>query len=507
MASYTIALYMRLSLEDEKYDSLSIPNQRLMLREKAMSLPEWDGAEILEFVDNGYTGTNFERPAVQQMLSMVNLGRINCIMVKDLSRFGRNSIETGYFIEKIFPLYHTRFIAVSDNFDTATLNGATGGIDVAFKYLINEFYSRDMSVKSKTAKYARMRRGEYQSKICIYGYRKGDEGIMVPDEAVADNVRMIFQMAADGKPAGDIARYLTEQKILTPGDYKAKTLNTHYDISRARGVWQRSAVLRIIYDEQYTGTYIIGRKENIAVGSTKMRRKPESEWVKIPNHHEPIISKELFDKANGNIKRFTMNKQIRSYPLRGMVYCGCCDHAMNRRNDILYACEFGKSAVDLECSDLKIRIKDLEKVVFDTIKAQAQCFFDTDTDIADNLVKYSAELEEHEKKLKLLQTTKRELYEQFILGLLDAETYKIKKAELDAQLTEEKNICAAVAERTKAMQDDYNDSVMSREIADEINASDALTQALAERLIRRVYIFPNNRVEIQYKTRSFFKGG
>ena len=152
MADYTIALYIRLSVEDEKTESLSIPNQRLILREKAMSLPEWNGAEILEFIDNGHTGTNFERPAVQKLLEMANLGKINCIMVKDLSRFGRNSIETGYFIEKVFPLYHIRFIAVSDNFDSAELNGDTGGVDMAFKYLINECYSRDMSMKKQERK-------------------------------------------------------------------------------------------------------------------------------------------------------------------------------------------------------------------------------------------------------------------------------------------------------------------------------------------------------------------
>lgn len=186
--AYTIALYMRLSLEDEKTDSLSIPNQRLILREKAMSLPEWSGAEILEFVDNGHTGTNFERPAVQRLLEMANLGKINCIMVKDLSRFGRNSIETGYFIEKVFPLYHIRFIAVSDNFDSAELNGDTGGVDMAFKYLINECYSRDMSIKSKSAKYARFKRGEYQSVVCPYGYQKSVDGRMKPDEETADYV-------------------------------------------------------------------------------------------------------------------------------------------------------------------------------------------------------------------------------------------------------------------------------------------------------------------------------
>lgn len=118
MRNYVIALYIRLSVEDFKTESLSIPNQKLILREKAMSLPEWDDSEILEFIDNGHTGTNFERPAVQELLTMVQAGKINCIIVKDLSRFGRNSIETGYFIERVFPLYHTRFISVSDDFDT-----------------------------------------------------------------------------------------------------------------------------------------------------------------------------------------------------------------------------------------------------------------------------------------------------------------------------------------------------------------------------------------------------
>ena len=132
MRNYVIALYIRLSVEDFKTESLSIPNQKLILREKAMSLPEWDNSEILEFIDNGHTGTNFERPAVQELLTMVQAGKINCIIVKDLSRFGRNSIETGYFIERVFPLYHTRFISVSDDFDTANFKGDTGGIDIAF---------------------------------------------------------------------------------------------------------------------------------------------------------------------------------------------------------------------------------------------------------------------------------------------------------------------------------------------------------------------------------------
>ena len=163
MRDYVIALYIRLSLEDNKYDSLSIENQRLVLHEYAASMSEAAGAEIIEFVDNGYSGTNFERPQVQKLIEMVRENRIDCIIVKDFSRFGRNSIETGYFIKRVFPLFHTRFISLSDDFDSNRFKGDTGGMDVAFKYLINEYYSRDMSIKTKSAKYAKMQRGEYQS--------------------------------------------------------------------------------------------------------------------------------------------------------------------------------------------------------------------------------------------------------------------------------------------------------------------------------------------------------
>ena len=217
MKDCLIALYIRLSLEDSKYDSLSIPNQRMILREKAMTLTEYNQAEIREFIDNGYTGTNFERPAMQELLSLVQAGKVACILVKDFSRFGRNSIETGYFIEKIFPLYHVRFISVSDDFDSDDFKGSTGGIDVAFRYLISEAYSRDMSMKEKSAKYARMRRGEYQSVICVYGYLKGPDGKLMPDEATAPVVRQMFEWAAEGCSAAEISRRLYERKIPTPG--------------------------------------------------------------------------------------------------------------------------------------------------------------------------------------------------------------------------------------------------------------------------------------------------
>lgn len=172
LLSYVIALYIRLSTEDSKVGSFSIENQRHALHQYIDAMEGVKNVEVLEFVDNGYSGTNFERPAVQEMLDLVRSGNINCIIVKDFTSFGRNSIEVGYFMEMVFPLYGIRFISINDEFDSDRLHGDTGGINVAFKYLISEFYSRDLSIKYKSAKYVKFRRGEYQSKICPYGYQK-----------------------------------------------------------------------------------------------------------------------------------------------------------------------------------------------------------------------------------------------------------------------------------------------------------------------------------------------
>ena len=268
-------------------------------------------------------------------------------------------------------------------------------------------------------------------------------------------------------------------------------------------MWCRSAVLRILEDERYTGMYIMGKKHSAEVGSYKMIRNDESEWIKIPDHHTPIISKELFEQAKAKIRKFSVNKKPREYVLKGKVYCGCCDHALNRRNDILYACEYGRIAPDRECKDVSIRVEDLERTVFDTIRSQAQCFVDTDADIKARAEKSALELNGYEQKLKLLQESKRELYEQYILGILDIDTYKSKKAELEIQLADMKHLCSVVADKAKTAQEDYEESIKNAEIVASIDGADSLTKALVDKLVERVYVFPNNRIEIKYATRRF----
>lgn len=505
MNKFTIALYIRLSIEDSKTESLSIPNQRLILRERAMSLREWDNAEVLEFVDNGHSGTNFERPAVQELLNMVQLGKIDCIIVKDLSRFGRNSIETGYFIERVFPLYHTRFISVSDDFDTVNFKGDTGGIDVAFKYLISEFYSRDMSMKTRSSKYAKMRRGEYQSVICPYGYQKSADGRMEIDKAAAAVVEQIFYWAADGNTAAEITRKLYARNVPTPGEYRAAKGKPIHDVSRAHGVWSSSTILRILDDERYIGTYVIGKREVNEIGSSRSHLKDESEWFKIPDHHAPIISKDIFEKAKSKLRRFSQpNKKRHDYLLKGKIYCGCCDHSLSRiGKNPYYICRHSQVSENMPCYSLKVKAAELEQTIFDTLRAQLLPLLGVDSS-KEKLDLKTIQEAEHEKKLRALHDGKRQLYEQYALGEIDLETYKTKKAEYDALLIQAQNVKASVAAQTKKAQIDYESAVRRQQINQEVSQASTLTPTLADALIKQVLVFPGNRIEIEYAVQDMF---
>ncbi|MCL1842321.1 MAG: recombinase family protein [Defluviitaleaceae bacterium] len=292
-AGSVIAKYIRLSLDDGITESLSIPNQHMLLDAHIDEL-EIPNATVIEFVDNGYTGTNMERPALQEMLDLVRSGRINCIVVKDFSRFSRNALESGYYIEQIFPLYRIRFISVSDRFDSNDYMNDTGGIDVAFKFLMHEYYSQDLSKKVKSAKRIKMARGENIVATAIYGYRKNDVGKWEPEPRSANVVRKIFELALQGLPPSIVKVRLFEAGEPTPRE--------HIELMRDKKIvpkchWETRKVAEILRNDQYIGTYVSGKQVSKAVGSSNKIVTPQSEWFKFPNSHPPIISKVIFDEV------------------------------------------------------------------------------------------------------------------------------------------------------------------------------------------------------------------
>ena len=507
MDKYRIALYIRLSIEDSKYDSMSIGNQQSILREKAMTLPEWDQDEIREFIDNGHTGTNFERPAMQEMLKLVQEGKINCIIVKDLSRFGRSSLETGYFIEQVFPLFHVRFISISDDYDSDNYKGTTGGIEVAFKYLINEAYSRDMSMKTRSAKYAKMRQGEYQSVICPYGYQKSADGRMEPNPETAPIVRQIFQWAADGCTAAEITRKLYDQQIPTPGEYRVKINDWQYPVDRIHGIWSSSTVLRILTDERYIGTYVIGKYTVKEIGSSRVRKKDESEWFKIPDHHLPIVDADLFNRANASIRKYHLpRKQQHDYFLKGKVFCGYCGHALSRKgkkNHIMYYCRHSQGIATMACRGLEMKASELEETVLQSIKTQVSVVSGLDLN-SDKIQLSSLEQAEQEKKLLSLKDSKRLLYEQYIRKEITMEEYQTEKTELDYYLEMVESILAGMRKSTDELVAKFDEEARLKKLAQAASSPEGLNQELAERTVSKVQVFHDNRIEIETTLQDAF---
>ncbi|MDR1703702.1 MAG: recombinase family protein [Clostridiales bacterium] len=501
MSKYVIAMYIRLSVEDAKTDSLSIPNQRLILGKHIDTLEE-SNVEVIEFIDNGHTGVNFERPAVQELLEMVRQGGINCIIVKDFSRFGRNSIETGYFIEKVFPVYGVRFISVSDGFDSQEYKGDTGGLQVAFKYLLHEYYSLDLSRKTKSSKYAKMKRGEYQSAVCPFGYKKGADGHMEIDEDAAAVVRLIFDLAAESNNVYRIKKVLFERGIPTPGEYRAAKGTCFHDISRSKGIWQQSTLSRILSDERYTGTYIIGKRELIEVGGRKTRLKDESEWYKIPGHHPAIVSNELYERIQTQALHFKCDKHERQYALRARVYCGCCGHSMARlkRKSPVFSCRFTMVDDNAECRGLEINENELESLIFTVISKQAEVVINSDRLGAETGYEIKTEqTAEYAKLLDKCRDEKRVLYEQFVLGKIHAEQYKAAKASADAEYNRIDRIYSSLCNEAAQMRISRDTDSKSRNTAKAVLNEKVLTQELVDLLIDKVTVYPGNHVEIAWK--------
>ena len=509
MADYIIAKYIRLSMDDVQSHSMSIENQHIIIDAHLAEL-DIPNAEIVEFVDNGYSGTNFERPAFQELIELVRNGRINCIIVKDFSRFGRNAIETGYFIEQIFPLYRVRFISVSDYFDSANYDGNTGDIDVVFKFFTNEWYSRDISQKIRTAKREQMKRGESVSKNCAFGYMLNEKRQMVIDETAAKTVRLIFEFVFKEKSLQKIAEYLYDEKYPTPSEYKKNKANPSC-------IWNPTTISCILADEQYTGLYIAGKYRTAAVGSKIQLAQPESEWVKIPKHHPAIIDKSVFNAVHEIKNKKTKPARKRKIgtsqrygnidnPLKGKVICGICGHSMQLSctKNARFVCEFTSIAPDSECYRQSISASELADTVFEIITKQGKNITNID-DITYNseLLVKTEQQSDYERQIENINNEKYRLYERFVIGEVAIDDYRTTKTNLDTELSRITRIHASLSEETSNLTEAKTAGNEYKKIAEKICGENTLNRSLVDLLIKRILIYPDNKIEIEWKIKNF----
>jgi DNA invertase Pin-like site-specific DNA recombinase len=356
-SSYAAAIYLRLSDEDgTNTESNSIHNQRELIRDFLKHHPEITKTQ--EFVDDGYSGTNFERPAFIRMMNEIENHRLDCIIVKDLSRFGRNYIETGKYLERIFPMMEVRFIAITDNYDNANEIGDADQIVIPFKNLINDAYCRDMSIKIRSHLDVKRKNGKFIGSFAGYGYQKDpvDHNHLVIDEYAAGIVRMIFSMKLEGSSSGRIAQKLNEMGVLTPMEYKracGMNFNSGYQASR-HPVWTPSSVIQILKNEVYIGTVVQGKNKKINYKVKESRPVEQTQWIRVAGMHEAIIPAAIFENVQELLKLDTRTAPAENTvdAFSGLVRCGDCGQNMIRRS----TSKNGKKYYYYHCTTYKNRL-------------------------------------------------------------------------------------------------------------------------------------------------------
>lgn len=366
MKQLRIAIYMRLSKEDETIhdESNSIMNQRMLLKKY---VSEHFGQYILlEFQDDGYTGLNFERPGIKELLRLVQNNAIDCIVVKDFSRFSRDYIELGSYLEQIFPFMGVRFISINDRYDSlGEKNGI--GMDIAFRTLIYDLYSKDLSAKVKTALTARKQQGQYVSGNVPFGYRRADNDrhMLVIEEDEAEIVRRIFTLTEEGKTSAEIARLFNEEKLMTPIQFRIAKEHINRK-PKGRGFqWTNTTICSIINNQIYAGDVVYGKYEQKEVGG-KNHIKPKEEWKVFYNHHEAIVDRVIFEGIQQRRRKSHYKRDRRLNSPTGKIICGCCGKALVRRKQSLnpyYTCGYRYTNGYADCVK-KVNAAFLEQFIF-----------------------------------------------------------------------------------------------------------------------------------------------
>lgn len=466
MAKYKATAYIRLSYTDDRSsESDSVSNQRKLIENFVERSPD---IEVVSYkVDDGYSGIIFDRPAFKEMMQDVTNGEINCVIVKDLSRLGREYIETGRYLRKVFPAYGVRFIAITDNIDTAQ-DSSGDDLTVSVKNIMNEAYCRDISVKTRTALDVKRRNGDFVGAFTVYGYMKSEDNknLLVPDPYASRVVQNIFQMRLEGSSALRIANELNRLGILSPLAYK-KNHGLPYAkkgyADREDCKWSATTIIRILQDETYTGTVVQGKQGTSNYKIKQMEQKPESEWIRIPDAHEPLITKQDFDLVQRirGLDTRTSPKQDTVYLFSGVLICGCCGSRMTRKTNRVngkeyhyYYCPTGKKH---GCANpVMMKESKLLDCVQESLKAYIQNVASLETllnsidqsSINQALAKeYTDHISENERRLEHAQNCKSRLYENLVEGMITKEEYASYKVKYTRQAEEIKASIAALKEK------------------------------------------------------------
>ena len=468
--TYYAAIYLRLSKEDgdtssgEKKESNSIANQRKLIEDYLNKHPEI--TLVQEFCDDGYTGANFDRPDFQRMMEQVKQRKINCIIVKDLSRFGRDYIDSGKYIEKIFPSLGIRFIAINDNYDSAQSQQAGNEIILPFKNLINDSYSRDISIKIRSNLDIKRRNGEFVGSHVVYGYRRSEEdkNKLVIDQTVAPIIQSIFAMKLDGFSPAQIADKLNNDGVPSPYEYK-RLSGSKYQSGFKKQVqtdWGAKAIYRILKNEMYTGTLVQGKTTSPNHKIKTRTTKDESDWMRTENAHDAIIPPALFDTVQRIMLEDTRSPSGDDsvHLFSGKVFCADCQNTMVRKRTrsagkeyVYFVCNTNKQDKK-SCDSHSIKEQAVCDAALAVIQAQVALALDLEAALSQlngiswehrEMERINAKIVRQEEIIEHNKQMKAHLYEDFKSEMITREEYDIFKAEFDKGIQEAKDAIARLA--------------------------------------------------------------
>ena len=511
--------YYRLSREEaDKNISSSIENQRLVIsdycRKNNLILVD-------EFIDDGYSGANFDRPGFQNMLKKLESGIVKIVLTKDLSRLGRTMVESSYYAEEFFPLHGIRYITTNDTFDSESEN-----IMAPFQFAMNEVYLRDGSRKVRNVLKAKREHGQYCA-CPPYGYMKAkDEPKLVPDPCTSPIVQRIFEMAADGMSSRAIAIQLTDEHVETPLHYRAYNRD-HFSAggkSKVTEQWCYTTVKRIIRNEVYIGHTILGKQKKISIKSDKRARVPRENWSIHRNTHEPLVTTAIFEQANKNLGKGTFQYQqydyVRKSIFGGIAKCALCGHSLcscgtvykgEREKYWMLSCTHQRQDIPNPCPGVRIGYAELSELVkkdINMIIRTSNLDLDVIARKASDLHKSKTEkmmcnLDDARRKLSSMDTVILNLYRDNANGLIDDEMFQRMITKTKADISSLKK----TIEESERISDADQEYLKLLELARQYTEIDVLMRDILTTFVERIEVSPkvlqNGRKRATHKSTPF----
>lgn len=519
---YHTAIYLRLSRDDEdidgsaKRESDSISSQRELARSFVREQPDMELFDI--YIDDGYSGSNFDRPDFKRMMADIENGNVNCVVVKDLSRFGRDYIEAGRFIQKTFPAFSVRFIAITDHYDSLTADQSTTSLVIPVKNFVNDSYCQDISEKVKSHQKIKREKGKFIGAFAVYGYQKDhdDKNKLVIDEYAAKIVKNIFTWKLDGMSNLAIAKRLNENGIFSPLEYK-KSHGEHYATGFHVGIvskWSAVAVKRILTNEIYTGTMVQGKREKVNYKVDKILEKPESEWFKVEGTHEAIVSKEDYQNVQRLLKVDTRagKGKEKAHMFSGLLFCGDCKEPMVRRMNrykgtekIYYICSTRNRSEG--CSRHSISEADLKKVVFRIIQSQVELLIDVNRQMQylqtkemnfEDVVGFDKEITRLRNEQKKYLELRAGLYEDLKTGIITQTDFKNFSAIYEKQYVETEKALTRQEDMLKKLFYNGVQSGVKLERLKETMQITTLDRDTLLAFVDRIEVYEEKKVSVQF---------